>query len=764
MPRLALRALAALALMLTFSAPAWAWDAFVVHGIDVEGAHRTSVGTVLNYLPVRKGDKFSEDDAQHAIRALYDTGLFDDVQLGRRDDTLVVQVKERPAIAEINIKGDTGISKDKLRKSLSNIGLDRGRTFNRAILDQVEQELRRQMYSRGKYGMQMKTKVRDLPRNRVAIDITLNQGKTARIRQVKIIGNRAFSDAKLKGLMESGIPGPLSFFSSADEYSREKLQGDLERIRSYYLDRGYAQFAVSSTQVSITPDKKDIYITINVDEGQQYHVKGVSLAGSFPVSRDVLRKEVQIHSGDLFSRKAVNETRSAISNRLAEAGYAFARINVEPKIDHKTRQVELRFFIDPGKRVYVRRITFSGQLSTRDDVYRREMRQFEGAQYSPKNVDRSKVRLQRLPQVQQVSVDTNRVPGTEDQLDVNYSITERPTGSLSIGAGYSTTDGVVLQTTVRQQNLFGSGKDLTVSLNNSRGQRKFVVRYTNPYYTDWGVSRSLDFVYRETTPSVVTNAQDYYSDNGSVGVQYGIPTSEYNTLNLGLHVTGTRIQTTDSTPDPIRNFLDLYGTQYGFLEASASFEHDTRNRTIFAQKGALNRLSSTIELPGSDLRFYKLGYEFEGYTPVTDQVVASASADIGYGKGYDNTDRLPFFQRYYAGGIRSVRGYKAGSLGPKYDNGNSEGGDLKTTGSVELIFPSPFATKSGQTRLSVFYDFGNVYSDVNQFKTSELRTSIGLSFNWRSPVGPLSFSLAKPINPRPGDRTQQFQFTIGTLF
>jgi len=756
--------LLALALMLAFCTPARAWDSFVVRDIDVEGAQRISVGTVLNYLPVRTGETFSDDDAQRAVRALYDTGLFDDVRLARRDDTLVVRVKERPAIAEINLDGDFGMDKDKLLKSLSSIGLDRGRTFNRAILDQVEQELRRQMYSRGKYGMKMETKVRDLERNRVAIDITLNEGKTARIRQVKIIGNKAFSDETLKGLMESGIPGPLSFFSSADEYSREKLQGDLERIRSYYLDRGYAQFSVSSTQVSITPDKKDIYVTVNVDEGQQYHVDSISLGGNFPVSRQELRDAIQVHKGDLFSRKAVTDSRTAISDRLAESGYAFARINVVPQIDEKSKKVALRFFIDPGKRVYVRRISFSGQVATRDEVYRRELRQFEGAQYSPKNIDRSKVRLQRLPQVQDVSVDTERVPGTDDQLDVNYSITERPTGSLSVAAGYSSTDGVVVQASVQQQNLFGTGKDLTVSLNNGRSQRKFVVNYTNPYYTDWGVSRSLQFTYRETNPNTITNTQDYYSDNGTVGVEYGIPTTEYNTLNLGLNVTGTRIRTTDSTPDPIREFLDTNGTEYGFLESTVSYQHDTRNRTIFAENGVLSKVSADVALPGSDLEFYQLGYSFEGYTPVTDRIVASASTDIGYGDGYGDTAALPFFRRYYAGGIRSVRGYKGASLGPKYADGNAAGGDFRTTGTLEMIFPSPFSTESGQTRLSVFYDFGNVYSSVDQFDAAELRSSVGVSFNWRSPVGPLSFSIADPINPRPGDDTQQFQFTIGTLF
>ena len=757
-------ALGALVLSLVLAAPARAWDAFQVEEIEVRGADRISVGTVLNYLPVRTGETFGPDDARRAVRALYETGLFEDVSLARTDGTLVVRVTERPAIGVVNIEGDFSMEEEQLRSSLKQIGLARGRVFNRSVLDQVGRELRRQLYSRGKYGMEFETSVRELERNRVAITLTIREGKTARIQQIRIIGNEAFTDEELLSLIESAETDQTSWFSSADEYSRTTLEGDLESIRSHYLDRGYINFSITSSPVTITPDKKEIYVTIGIEEGAQYRIGEIGLEGDFPVPRSELRDQLQIARGDLFSRKQLAATREAIKSRLARSGYAFARINVAPRVHEDERLVDLRFFVDPGKRVYVRRITFSGHTATQDRVYRREMRQMEGALYSPDNVDRSRVRLQRLPQVQEVRVETERVPGSEHLVDVEYAISERQTGSLSLGAGYSTSEGVVFNVSVRQQNLLGTGRDLTASVDNSESQRRFVVRYTNPYYTKWGVSRSLRFAYRETDPNDILDTADFFSDTGSVGVEYGIPVTEYDTLDFGIGVEGTRIRTTGSTPQPILDFLDEEGTEFGFLEASLGWTRDTRNRTIFAERGWRSRLSTDIALPGSDLRYYKLDHEFEAYTPFSDYFVGAMSTRLGYGEGYGDQTNLPFFRRYYAGGIRSVRGYAGASLGPEYPDGDARGGDLLTTGSLELIFPPPYAPESGQTRLSLFYDFGNVYRSVDAFEVNELRSAVGISFNWRSPVGPLSFSVAEPIDPEPGDDTQTFQFTIGTLF
>lgn len=764
MRRCLYRALVALALTLVLATPVRAWEAFLVEDIEIDGAERISVGTVLNYLPVRTGERFGPEDARRAIRTLYDTGLFEDVELARRDTTLIVHVRERPAIAEINLEGNFSMDEEALRRSLSDIGLDRGRTFNRSLLDQVELELRRQMFAQGKYGMELSTEVRELERNRVAIDITLREGKTARIRQINIIGNEAFDDKTLKDLMESGIPGPLAVFSSADEYSRSKLEGDREAIRSHYLDRGYMRFSITASQVTITPDKKDIYITLNLDEGELYRIRRIELGGELPVPRDELESRLQISEGDLFSRKAITESRNAISDRLAASGYAFANINVIPEVDEENQQVDVRFIVDPGKRTYVRRITFSGHTATEDQVYRRELRQLEGARYSPQHVDRSRIRLQRLPQVQDVRLDTQRVPGTDDQVDIDYAITERATGSLSLGVGYSTSQGVVFNVGVRQQNLLGTGRDLTFNIDNTETTQRFTVRYTNPYYTEWGVSRTFRLNYQETDPRNVFSTADFFQDQASVGVEYGIPMSEFDTLNLGIGVEGTRIRTTDSTPVEVLDFLEENGEEFGFLEGTVGYARDTRNRTVYAERGSLHRVTTDVTLPGSDLEFYKLRYRFETFTPLTDTLVGSVSTDIGFGGGYGDISELPFFRRFFAGGIRSVRGYETGSLGPKFPDGDAKGGDLRTTGSLELVFPPPFADAASQSRLSVFYDFGNVYASADDFEVSELRSAVGVSFNWRSPIGPLTFSFAEAIDPQPEDKTERFQFTIGTLF
>ena len=739
-------------------------EPFVVEDIRVEGAERLEVGTVLNYLPVRTGERFSQEDARRAVRALYDTGLFRDVTLYRENGTLVVEVDERPAISEINLEGSFSIDEEVLLDSLERIGLARGRIFDRSVFSQINQVLRNEMYSRGKYGMELETEVRELDRDRVAIDILLREGKAARIRQINIIGNRAFSDDELKELMQSGIPGPLAFWSSADEYSRTTLEGDLEAIRSHYLNRGFVNFSISSSQVTITPDRKEIYITINVDEGRPYTFGSVELAGDLPVPREELLEQVVINAGDTFSRQRVIESRSGIAGRLAEAGYAFANINVIPQPDEDERRVDVRFSIEPGKKVYVRRISFVGHVSTEENVYRREMRQFEGAQYSPTAVDRSRIRLQRLPQVQSVEVSTERIAGRDDQVDVEFRLTERPTGQLSIGAGISSTEGLIFNIGVQQKNLLGTGRDLNIDINTASDNRRFIVRYTNPYYTDWGVSRSLRFDYEETDPSDIVSTRDFFSDRLAVGFTYDIPISEFDTVNLGLDVEGRRISTTASTPAEIETFLAQRGTEFGYLKGTLGYRRDTRNRTIFADRGTLQRVNATVALPGGDTEFVKLGYDFESYTPVGGNVVFAPRFEIDWGRGYGDDENLPFFERYFAGGIRSVRGYAGGSLGPQYPDSDPRGGDLRTVGSLELAFPPLWAPDSPNTRLSVFYDFGTVFADEDTFEASELRTSLGASYNWRSPIGPLSFSYAQALNDEPGDDTQKFQFTIGTLF
>jgi outer membrane protein insertion porin family len=762
-------ALAALVLTIAVAMPAHAWEPFVVEDIEIRSADRIADGTILNYLPVRTGETFGPDDTGRAVRALYDTGLFEDVRIARDGQVLIVEVTERPAIGEINLEGDYSMEEEQLRESLADIGLAPGRIFERAMLDRTEQELRRLLYSRGKYGMEMSTAVRDLERNRVAIDVTLREGRVASIRQIRILGNSVFSDETLKDEMESGIPSAWAFFSSADEYSRAKLEGDLEAIRSYYLDRGYIQFSVSSSQVTITPDKKDIYITINVNEGEKYSVRDVSISGNLPVAEDELLGQVELKDGDIFSRKTLTASRTAISDRLAQAGYAFANVNVSPRIDEEEQKVDLEFFVDPGSRVYVRRVTFSGHTATEDRVYRRELRQMEGGLYSPADLDRSRIRLQRLDAVERVEMDTQPVPGESGKVDVNYRITERQTGSLRLGAGFSSGTGLGLNIGVSERNLLGTGQDLDVNIDTTEINRTVEVRYTDPYYTDWGVSRTLRFVYTESDPNDILDTSDYFADSADIGFRFGVPLSEYDTLRYGLGFDGIRIRTTNSTPQPIEDFIDARGNEFLGLNGSVSYTRDSRNRTIFAERGTLQTLSLDVVLPGSDYEYYKLGYRFENYFPLTDRLVLSTSARIGYGAGYGDEEDLPFYRRYFAGGIRSVRGFSGNSLGPRYTvdeagDRDPKGGDFVSTGSLELVFPPPFVEESGQTRLSTFVDFGNVFEDARDFESGNLRASAGVAFNWRSPVGPLSISLAEPIIDEPGDNTERFQFTIGTLF
>lgn len=744
--------------------PAVAWDEFLVEDIEVQGAERIAIGTVLNYLPVRAGEMFGPTEARRAVRALYDTDLFDDVRMERDGDVLVVTVRERPAIGEINIEGSFRMGEDDLLRGLEGIGFARGRVFNEALLDQAEQEIQRMLLAEGKYGMELSTEVRELERNRVAVDITLNEGKTAKIRQIHIIGNESFDDRTLKDLMESGIPGRLNILSRADEYSREKLEGDLEAIRSHYLDRGYAEFSITSTQVTITPDKKDIYITINLDEGEQFRVRSVSLEGEFPVPREELEAQIRIEPGDLLSRRQITRTQDGISNWLAASGYAFARINVAPELDDETNEVDLTFFVDPGSRVHVRRIGFSGHTETRDEVFRREMRQMEGAQYSPQNIDRSRVRLQRLPQVAQVEVDTQRVAGVHDQVDIDFHIMEQPTGQLSIGAGYDSSQGVVFTLGLEQQNLLGTGKELRLTLDNAEATQSAEIRYRNPYYTEHGVSRTLRARYQESDPSRISGLARFFTDSALVGVNWGIPLSEFNRMTLGVAAEQTTIRTTDRSPPEIVDFIELEGEEFNAGELTIGFRRDTRNRTVFPDQGVRNDIFIDYAVPQSDLTYYKLTHTLDSYYPLFGSVVGSVSTNIGYGDGYGDQESLPFFKRFFAGGIRSVRGYGTRSLGPRFSDGSIAGGDFRTTGSLELSFPPPWAPDTRALRLSTFYDFGNVFADVDDFEASELRTSAGVSLNWRSPIGPMSFSFAQPLNDKSGDRTERFQFTIGTLF
>ncbi|MDH3714593.1 MAG: outer membrane protein assembly factor BamA [Gammaproteobacteria bacterium] len=744
---------------------AYAQTEFTVGEIDIRGTDRISVGTVLNYLPVRVGDTVTPRDVSAAIRALYETGLFHDVTVGRRGDSFIVTVKERPAIAAVEVEGNTLLEDEQLDDSLSQLGIERGRVFNASVLEKIQQELQRLYFSQGYYAMTLKTSLEELERNRVAINIEIFEGENARIRHIKIIGNNQFPDDELLDLLESGVAGMFQFLSSAHEYSRAKLSGDLETLRSFYQDRGFVRFEIVSTQVSISADKRDIYITINIDEGEVYSVENIRLSGQYPVSEEELRERILIKQGDIFSRKRMSESASNMASVIEEQGYAFANVNVVPKIDDEKRLVHLTFVVEPGKRAYVRRIEFLGNSKTRDIVFRRELRQFEGGWYSPKRVSRSRVRIQRLRFIESVSVDTVRVPGTEDQIDLQFTIKERPAGSLSLGLGFSSSQGLLFNIGVSQENLFGTGNRIALSLDNSATRRQLSFSHTNPYFTENGVSRSFNVFARETDATEISTTSDYLTDSYGGSMSFGIPLSEFTTVRLGGGFENTQVFETESTPLHIEEFIDKYGDIYDLLNITSSVVRDTRNRTTFPERGNKHLVSLEATLPGSDLEYYKLGYDYEFFYPLNARrLVFSFRTDLDGGNGYGDLDELPFFEKYFTGGIRSLRGYAAFSLGPRDSNGNTKGGDFRSIFTTEVIFPPPWAEDVASTRFSLFIDMGNVYEDVGSFDKDELRASAGVSFNWFSPIGPLTFSLAEALNDQPGDETESFQFAIGTLF
>jgi outer membrane protein insertion porin family len=735
---------------------------FTVGSIEIRGITRTDPGTVLNYLPVQSGDVFDlTDDTGRAIRALYETGLFNDVSLSRRGDVLIVELIERPVISTINIEGNDKIDDEQLQETLRFEGIYRGRVFNRSVLETVQRELRRLYFSTGNYSMEMETTVKTLERNRVEINIDISEGRIANIRHINIVGNEAFGDIELLDLIESGVGS--GFFSSADEYSRLKLEGDLETLRSYYFDRGYINFSISSTQVSITPDRKDIYITINLEEGDKYTINKIVLSGEFAVPKTELESLITFDPGDYFSRQKIVRSKDAIANRLGEEAYAFANVNVSTRQDEKNKTIDTIFFIDPGKRVYVNRITFTGHGGTSDYVFRREMRLIEGGRYSPQQLNRSRVRLQRLAFITSVEIDTPRVPGTDDLIDINVQLVEGASGSFTAGLGIGS-DNIVISLGLTQNNFLGTGNQFDFSFDTSRSVTQFSIKYGESYHTVDGVSRTVHAYIREKDASQISETVDYIRDARGFGLNFGVPLSEFTKLSTGVNFENTQIFETAGTSDEIKLYLKVNGNDYNIYSLTSSYSYDTRNRTVFAETGFLQRVSGLVAVPSSDLEFYKLGYKMEYYRPVTGPLVFSARNRTDTGSGYGDQRALPFFERYYAGGVRSLRGFRNSTLGPKDSTGDAAGGDFRFLNTLELIFPPPITATEGQTRASFFTDFGNVYRNIESFETSEIRASYGIAFVWITPIGPLTFSFAKAYRTEPEDSLQPFQFTVGSVF
>lgn len=754
-----------LAFVLLFAAGlAAALEPFVIEDIRVEGLQRISPGTVFNQLPVKVKDRLDDDAAKEAIRALYRTGFFKDVSLRRDGNVLVVEVVERPSISTIEIVGNKEFKEDILKEAMKRIGFAEGRVFDPAVLDKVEQELKKQYFSLGKYGARIKTTVTPLERNRVGVTIEVDEGEKARIKQINIVGNKVFSDDKLLKQFSLKPRGRFGFFGKKDQYSKQKLAADLETLRSYYQDQGYLDFRIDSTQVSITPDKRYIYVTINVQEGPRYTVGEYKLGGRPLLPQEELLGLVTLHPGDVFSRKEVSRSTKRIADRLADDGYAFANVNAVPEVDKEARKVSFTFFIDPGPRVYVRRINIYGNRVTRDEVIRRELRQLEGAWFSAAKVRRSRVRLQRLGFFDDINIETPAVPGSPDQVDVNITVKERPTGSLLLGVGFSDADGFLVQLAVSQRNLFGTGRELQVNIDNSQVTDTYTLRYVDPYYTDDGISRGIN-IFSQRIDATRASTAEYITETLGGTVNYRIPISEFNSINLGGGYENVRLSTTSETPPEISAFIGAHPKSSNF-KFTGNVAHDTRDSFIYPTRGWLHRISLDASVPGSDLQYYKLSYLATGYLPLTRNLVFKVGGELGYGNGYGDTDELPFFKNFYAGGASTVRGYRARSLGPR-DSGPTPqplGGNKLVLANVELLFPFPGGKENRDKRLSLFVDGGQVYGPGQDLDLGEVRLSTGIAFNWFSPLGPLSISFAKPLNSKSGDETESFQFTLGRRF
>ena len=750
-------------ILLTLFVSVEAVDEFVIEDIRVEGLKRITPGTVFNYLPMKVGDKFNDSISSDAVRALFKTGFFDDVKVEKDGNDLVLIFKERPAIGTISIIGNEDVKSDELLDNLKQIGFAEGRVFLQAQLDMVEAEMQRQYYSFGKYAAEITSTVTPLDNNRVAIKIDVSEGIVAKIKKINIVGNSIFDEEDLLKVFNLSTSTMFSFFSKNDQYSKQKLSGDLESLRTFYLDRGYLNFAIDSTQVTITPDKKGIYITINVTEGEIYKVSDVKLGGDLTIPQDDLLKLITIKPGELFSRKKVTGTTKNITDRLGEEGYSFANVNSIPNIDKEAKTVSITFFVDPGKRVYVRRINFTGNTKTKDEVLRREMRQQEGAWISTSQVERGKLRLQRTGYFRDVNVETPLVPGVSDQVDVNYAVEEAPGGQFGIGLGFSQNSGLILTTSLSQDNFLGSGKRISFSFNNSDVNSRYSLGYFNPYYTIDGVSRGFNAFYRETN-AFDANLSDYDSKNVGGDIAFGLPISENNSIDTAFQYQKTDIKLGTLASTQVTNFVNTNGSEYDIFSWNVGFRYDTRNNAILPDKGTYHRIGSEVVLPGSDVEYYKLVYETKWFTDIYEDYILTLGADFGYGDAYGDTSELPFFENFYAGGPRSIRGYKENTIGPRDNTRRAIGGSTKIIGNAELILPVPFLEDFKQARISGFFDAGNVYGPDEDIEFDDIRYSTGISAIWVSPFGAISASYAVPLAEKSTDQTQHFQFTFGTTF
>ncbi len=741
--------------------PAWAIEPFIVKDIRVEGIQRTEAGTVFSYLPIKVGDTMDDEQAAAAIRALYATGFFKDVRLEVEQGVLIVLVRERPSIASIEVNGVKDFPKDQLKDNMKYAGLAEARIFDKGALDKATQELKRQYVARGKYAVSVTAAITELERNRVGIVFNVVEGEVSKIKQINMVGNQAYKEDELLDMMKLSTPDWMSWLNKNDQYSKQKLTADMETMRSFYMDNGYLEFNIDSTQVSITPDKKDIYITINITEGAKYTVSKVGVSGNALIAKQEIEKLIQVKAGDTFSRKALTETSKKIGERLGQEGYAFANVSATPEVDKEKHEVAFNFVVDPGQRVYIRRINIGGNDKTRDEVIRREFRQVEGAWFDVEKIKKSKQRVDKLDFFAEVNAETPPVQGSTDQMDVNVSIKEKSTGNISVGAGFSQGEGLTLTAGVTQANLFGSGNHLSTQINTSKVNQIYSLSYTNPYFTDDGVSRGFD-IYKRNTDSSSTAVSQYSSHTFGGGVRFAVPIAEDESINYGLAFENTKLGLLTNPSARLIEYVNTFGASNSNLLGTIGWGRDSRDSAIYTTEGTVQRAFAEIALPVFDIRYYKLNYQHQWFYPVSGDVTLLLNGEAGMGGGYAGKP-MPFFKNFYAGGTGSVRGYDSNSLGPRDSTDAVLGGTKRVVGNVELLVPFP-GIKEKSVRLSGFFDAGAVYGSGDLPGTAGLRYSTGAAITWISPMGPIKFSYAVPLNKQSVDKLQKFQFSLGSMF
>lgn len=753
---------------------------FVISDIRVEGLQRVSAGTVFGAVPYSVGDNVGAEEIRTIARSLFQTETFDDVQIGRDGNVLVIVVKERPTIDSIEFEGNKAIKTEALIEGLQGSGLSEGQIFKKVTLDQIASDLERQYVSQGRYDANIETTIEDLPRNRVAIKVDVYEGNVSGIRHINIVGNTVFDDESLIDLLELKLPGWLSFYTKDDQYSREKLQSDIEVLESYYLDRGYLTFRVDSTQVSIAPNMEDVYITINVIEGDQFKISAVEVAGELrDIPEENIRAMLLTREGQIFSRQYMTFSEERIESALGNAGYTFASATGEPVANDDGETVTVKYFIDAGKRAYVRRLSFQGNTVTQDHVLRREMRQMEGGWASTAMIEGSKIRLQRLGFFKDVSVETPAVPGTDDQIDVNYTVEEQPSGSISATLGYAQRMGLILGLGYQESNVFGTGNSINIGINRSDYQQSLNVSFFDPYYTVDGVSRGYAAFFRKSDYEE-RNIASFSTDSYGLNVSFGYPISEISRIGLTIGIERTEIKEGVIPAQEISEFLDEEGNEFDLVSLTASYSMSALNRGLLPSGGRSQSLSFEMTVPGSELEYYRLNYTGQVFYPLFNPFVLRLRANLGYGEAYGGTENFPFYKHFFGGGMGSVRGYESNSLGPRstpspqdqYNDPDPIGGNVLVELSAEVLFPLPFIEDQSQLKSVLFFDAGNVFNtncpDVSVYcldlDNGELRYSAGIAVTWITGFAPISFALAFPLNDKQGDESESFQFELGKTF